>query len=67
MMEPVQQKWITRDDLAIRLGIKRQTLADWAVKKVGPRYHRFGGCVRYDLAEVEAWEADCAVEWGESA
>jgi hypothetical protein len=38
------------------LGIPVGTLENWVTKGVGPRYARFGKHVRYDLADVVAWE-----------
>jgi len=35
-----------------------KTLAQWAVKKTGPPYAKFGRHVRYRLDLVEAWEED---------
>jgi predicted DNA-binding transcriptional regulator AlpA len=52
-----QQIWLTRKELAERLGVAVQTIAAWAVQGTGPRYARFNnGPVRYALADVAAWE-----------
>ncbi|HOY80612.1 MAG: helix-turn-helix domain-containing protein [Armatimonadia bacterium] len=48
--------WITRPELGERLRISEKTLAQWAVKKTGPPYAKFGRHVRYRLDLVEAWE-----------
>lgn len=48
--------WLTRPELAERLRVPEKTLAQWAVKKTGPPYAKFGRHVRYRLAAVEAWE-----------
>lgn len=51
--------WMTRTDLANRLGLSVATLADWAHKGTGPRYARFGKHVRYRLSDVIKWEETC--------
>jgi excisionase family DNA binding protein len=48
--------WLSRKQLAERLGIPEKTPAEWASKKSGPRYARFGKHVRYRLADVLEWE-----------
>ncbi len=48
--------WLTRKQLAERLGIPPKTLAEWASKGIGPRYARFGRHVRYLLRDVLEWE-----------
>lgn len=48
--------WISRQQLAERLGISEKTAAEWACKGTGPRYARFGKHVRYRMSDVEAWE-----------
>lgn len=48
--------WITRKELADRLGVSEKTAAEWASKGTGPRYARFGKHARYRVSDVEAWE-----------
>jgi hypothetical protein len=48
--------WITRRELASRQNLPVATLAQWASQGKGPRYAKFGGLVRYRLADVIAWE-----------
>ncbi len=48
--------WLTRKDLAERLGVPHKTPAEWATKGTGPKYARFGRHVRYRLGDVIAWE-----------
>jgi len=58
--------WLSRKDLAERLGVPQKTPAGWATKGTGPQYARFGRHVRYRLSDVIAWEneqfADLYVE-----
>jgi excisionase family DNA binding protein len=54
-MPPVRH--LTSEELADRLRVSRQTLAEWRRDKRGPAYIADGGkFVRYRLTEVEAWE-----------
>lgn len=56
MTTPLDELWLSRKDLAERLGIPVKTPAEWAWKKTGPRYARFGKHVRYRLTDVIEWE-----------
>lgn len=53
--EPLEL-WLTRPEVAERLHLTVATLNDWASQHTGPPFKKFGGRVRYQLAEVEAWE-----------
>ncbi|WP_082968259.1 helix-turn-helix transcriptional regulator [Mycobacterium scrofulaceum] len=48
--------WLSRKQLANRLGVPHKTPAEWATKGSGPKYARFGRHVRYRLSDVIAWE-----------
>lgn len=48
--------WLSRKDLAKRLGVPDKTPAEWATKGTGPKYARFGRHVRYRLSDVITWE-----------
>lgn len=52
----MDDRWLTRAEVAERLQLPVGTLADWASKGSGPRYARFGKHVRYRLSDVTAWE-----------
>ena len=56
MTSPLNTIWISRKELAERLGIPEKTPAEWASKKTGPRYARFGKHVRYRITDVIEWE-----------
>lgn len=56
--------WLTREQVAGRLRIPPKTLAEWASKRIGPRYARFGRHVRYLLRDVLEWEAGRRVDPG---
>jgi predicted DNA-binding transcriptional regulator AlpA len=53
------QAYLTRDQVAKRLGLAPKTLANWASEGKGPKFIRFGrkrGRVRYPAEEFEAWD-----------
>ncbi len=45
--------------LAEFLRIKPDTIRKWRVFKKGPRAIKIGHLVRYQMADVEAWIAEC--------
>lgn len=55
-MTEAQRVWLSRKELAERLGVPEQTVSYWAKTGRGPRYARFGRHVRYRLSDIEAWE-----------
>lgn len=58
MEESINDRWLSRRELADRYGVPVKTPAGWASKGTGPRYARFGRHVRYRLSDVIAWEAE---------
>jgi len=42
-------------EVAEVLGLSIRTLQGWRWRGGGPPYHRIGGAIRYDMAEVRAW------------
>jgi hypothetical protein len=52
--------YISREELAARLGLKRQTLDAWACRGRGPRFTTRRHRVRYSVLDVEAWLDDPA-------
>jgi excisionase family DNA binding protein len=57
-----EDRWLTRNELAARLGVPEKTPAQWATKGTGPYYVRFGRHVRYRLSDVIAWEHEQLVD-----
>ena len=53
----VGKVWISRQELAERLGVPVKAAAEWACKGTGPRYARFGKHVRYRMDDVVEWES----------
>lgn len=47
---------LTPEQLAARLHLKPQTLANWRCIGLGPRFIKFGKKVLYPIDEVEKWE-----------
>lgn len=64
-----EQVYITRRQLAKRLGLDENTIAHWPSRGYGPRPRKFGGRIRYKLTEVERWEDDQRFEgeWEDGA
>jgi hypothetical protein len=56
MDENTDDKWLTRQQLADRYGLRVKTPAEWASKGTGPRYAKFGRHVRSLLSDVIDWE-----------
>lgn len=54
--QPQPSPWLTRPEVAKRLRVAPATMAEWAMKGIGPRYARFGKYARYRLADVIDWE-----------
>jgi predicted DNA-binding transcriptional regulator AlpA len=42
--------------VAETLGLSVTTLRSWRCREKGPRFHKFGGAVRYDSAEIERFK-----------
>ena len=49
--------YVDTREAAERLGLAPSTLARYRITGAGPRYYRFGGCVRYRGDHLEAWTA----------
>jgi excisionase family DNA binding protein len=55
-MEGASDRWISRQELAERLGVPPKTTAQWASKGTGPPHAKIGRHVRYRLSDVVKWE-----------
>ena len=62
-----QDRWLTRPQLAERLQKPVGTIAQWAVRGIGPRYALLGRSARYRLSDVVAWERERAEQTGTAA
>jgi Helix-turn-helix domain len=52
--------WLTTEEVARRYGRSLRTLEDWRYKRVGPRWVKLIGGVRYRLSDLLAWEQEQA-------
>ena len=51
------QKFIDEVEVGARLSVSEKTLRNWRLFGRGPKYKKFGKCVRYGVADLEAWIA----------
>lgn len=58
MSNNINERWLSRRELADRLGLPVKTLAQWASMGAGPRYARMGRHVRYRLSDITDWEGE---------
>ncbi len=49
-----QDRWLSIDEIAIHLGIKKDTAYKWVAKKLMPA-HRIGRLLKFNKAEIDAW------------
>lgn len=47
--------YLTETETAAFLKISRRTLQRWRIEGTGPKFHRFGGLVRYASATLDGW------------
>lgn len=57
MGNDLNERWLSRQELAYRYGLPVKTIAQWASKGTGPLYARMGRHVRYRLSDVVDWES----------
>lgn len=50
-------KLLTAADTAEILKISPRTLANWRSSGLGPNFHKVGGSVRYELADIKEFVA----------
>jgi len=51
-----QQTLLSTEQVAIKLGLKKNTLVDWRYRKIGPPWTKIGPkCVRYVEDAVDHW------------
>jgi hypothetical protein len=55
-------RFVSREQAALFLGLSPATLACWASESIGPKFSKLSagrsGCVRYRLSELEKFAAD---------
>lgn len=52
----MNEKHLSREDLAERQGVSPRTVEEWDRRGTGPKRMKVGRHVRYRLADVLAWE-----------
>jgi excisionase family DNA binding protein len=50
----VETRWLSVDDIAIHLGVKKDTVYKWVAKKHMPA-HKVGRLLKFDKAEIDHW------------
>jgi predicted DNA-binding transcriptional regulator AlpA len=65
-VDDIEKKFLTRDEAALFIGLRPQTLANLTWQNAGPPYVRLSSrCLRYDRAELLAWMKAREVRPGE--
>jgi hypothetical protein len=64
MGNDVDQRWLSRRELAEHYRLPGKAPAQWASKETGPRYARMGRHVRYRLGDVIDGETERVDELG---
>ncbi len=49
-----QDRWLSVEEIAIHLGIKKDTAYKWVAKKRMPA-HKVGRLLKFNKAEIDAW------------
>ncbi len=52
---------LTPEEVAVKTGLSRETLAQWRSQKRGIAYLKIGRAVRYDPADVQKYLEGCRV------
>lgn len=66
-MDKLQQRLLTRAEVAQLLSVEEKTLANWRSRSYGPRGFRVGKGVRYRREEVDRWLAEQEADTGGTA
>ncbi len=49
-----QDRWLSVEEIAFHLGIKKDTAYKWVAKKHMPA-HKVGRLLKFDKAQIDAW------------
>jgi len=49
-----QDRWLSVEEIALHLGIKKDTVYKWVAKKHMPA-HKVGRLLKFDKAQIDAW------------
>jgi len=66
-MNTIQIRYLTEKDLSARWKIDSKTLRNWRCLGQGPRYSKFGRCVRYNITDIGAYEDQSSSTIGDVA
>ena len=61
-MNHIETTFIREQSAAALLGLSKRTLQKFRVTGYGPAFHKFGSCVRYNIADLEKWTESCRRE-----
>ena len=56
-----QNRWLSVEEIAYHLGIKKDTAYKWVARKHMPA-HKVGSLLKFDKAEIDAWVKSGAAE-----
>ena len=56
-----QDRWLSVEEIAFQLGIKKDTAYKWVAKKHMPA-HKVGRLLKFNKAEIDAWVKSGAAE-----
>jgi len=53
-MDPIAERWLSVDEIAEHLGVKRDTVYKWITRKSLPA-HKAGRLWKFKVSEVDEW------------
>lgn len=53
--EVVNDRWLTREDVAELFAVPVKTVGMWAYRGTGPRFYKIGRFARYRASDVDRW------------
>jgi excisionase family DNA binding protein len=56
-----ETRWLSVDEIAMHLGIKKDTVYKWVAKKQMPA-HKVGRLLKFDKSEIDHWVKSGAAE-----
>ena len=52
--EPMEERWLSVDEIAVHLGVSRDTVYRWIDQQKMPA-HKMGRLWKFKVSEVDAW------------
>ena len=59
-----QDRWLSVEEIAVHLGIKKDTVYKWVAKKHMPA-HKVGRLWKFDKTEIDLWVKSGDAEFGQ--